>query len=165
MEAPTNMGQMPPGLTRNDGTIPGIGVAMPLSHDNTGQADQRPGIFPQMPLGAPPLPPGPRPPLFASNQQQGYQQIQNPPQHQGNLQQMPPPNMQQLQPPPHMLMLQQSQFPRPPQHLPHGMPSNIPTSMPIPMASSLSGQMPGQMVIMLTPWSNCFLGLSPFIIS
>lgn len=137
MEAPTTMGQMPPGLARNDGTIPGIG----LSHDTVGPADQRPGMFPQMPLAAPPLPPGPRPPLLSSNQQQGYQQ------NQGNLPQMPPPNMQQLHPPPHMLMLQQPQFPRPPQHLPHGMAPNIPTSMPIPMASSHSGQMPGQLVM------------------
>ncbi|KAL9691007.1 hypothetical protein QQ045_011424 [Rhodiola kirilowii] len=156
-EAPTNMGQIPPGLARNDGTIPGIGVAMPLSHDTMGQPDQRQGLFPQMPLGAPPLPPGPRPPLLSSNQQQAYQQ--NPPQHQGNLQQMPPPNMQQLQPPPHMLM----QFPRPPQHLPHGMPSNIPTSLPMPMPSSHSGQMPGQMGMQAMgqmPPQNPFMGMN-----
>uniref|UniRef100_A0A7N0RDD3 Flowering time control protein FY n=1 Tax=Kalanchoe fedtschenkoi TaxID=63787 RepID=A0A7N0RDD3_KALFE len=124
LQAPTNIGQIRPGLARNDGTILGTGVAMPLSHDALGQADQRQGLFPQMPLGAPPLLPSPHPYLLSSDQQQPYQQI--PQQYQGNLQQMPHPNMQQLQPPPHQLMQLHPQFPRPPQH-------------------PLLGQMPGQM--------------------
>ncbi|XP_076960620.1 flowering time control protein FY-like [Bidens hawaiensis] len=111
-EPPTTPGPFA-GLNRNEGTIPGIGVAMPLSLD-TSQGDQKPPISSSMPLGAPPLPPGPHPSLF----QQPYQQ--NPQQHH---QQLQPPNMQPLQHPTHMPLLPHSHLPRPPLPMPpHNMP-------------------------------------------
>ncbi|KAI3682945.1 hypothetical protein L1987_83341 [Smallanthus sonchifolius] len=113
-EPPTTPGPFA-GLNRNEGTIPGIGVAMPLSLDTSTQGDQKPPISSSMPLGAPPLPPGPHPSLF---QQQGYQQ--NPQQHH---QQMQPPNMQHLQHQTHMPLLPHPHLPRPPLQLPpHNMP-------------------------------------------
>ncbi|CAK7336538.1 unnamed protein product [Dovyalis caffra] len=142
-EQPTTPGPFAPGLTRNEGTIPGIGAAMPLSIPSldASQGDQKQSLPISMPFGAPPLPPGPHPSLLAGNQQQGYQQ--NPqqmpqqqhqplPQHMSPLP-MPPPNMQQLQPPSHGPLLPHPHLPRPPQMPPHGMPSPIPSSMPGPM--------------------------------
>ncbi|KAK8609314.1 hypothetical protein V6N13_061763 [Hibiscus sabdariffa] len=134
-EGPTTPG---PFATRNEGTIPGIGVPMPLSVpslDASSQGDQK-QIHPgSMPFGAPPLPPGPHPSLLA-NQQHGYQQ--NPQQiQQQAMQPMPraPPNMPQLQPPSHSHMpLHLRPHPhlqRPPLQMPpHGMPSPVPSSMP-----------------------------------
>ncbi|PON60046.1 Guanine nucleotide-binding protein, beta subunit [Parasponia andersonii] len=163
-EVPTTPGPFPPGLTRNEGTIPGVGVAMPLSIpslDTSAQGDQKHHPI-SMPLGAPPLPPGPHPSLIAANQQQPYQQNpQHIPQqqhqqhHQGLPQQMPPmpmpPNMQQLQPPSHIPLLPHPHLSRPPPHMPpHGMPSTMPSSIPgsLPMPSSVpshSMPVPGPM--------------------
>ncbi|KAJ0045277.1 hypothetical protein Pint_05297 [Pistacia integerrima] len=159
-EAPTTPGPFAPGLTRNDGTIPGIGVAMPLTipaFDSSAQGEQKQPLPVSMPLGAPPLPPGPHPSLLAANQQQqGYQQNpqqQMPQQHQGHPHQMPPmpmqpPNMPQLQPPSHMPLLPHPHISRPPPQMPqHGMPSQIPSSMPgsLPVPSSHPMPMPGPM--------------------
>lgn len=149
-EAPTTPGPFPPGLTRTEGTIPGVGVAMPLSIpslDTSGQGDQKQSHPVSMPLGAPPLPPGPHPSLLTPNQHQGFQyNPQQMPQHQhqpmGSLP-MPPPNMpQQLQPPSHQHPLLPHPY-RPPQLAPLAMPSTMPGSMPMP--SSLPMQMPGPM--------------------
>lgn len=115
-EPPTPPGSFA-GLNRNEGTIPGIGIAMPL--DTSSQGDQKPPNSSTMPLGAPPLPPGPHPSLFAVNQQQqAYQQ--NPQQH--HVTSLQPPNMQQLHPN-HMPLLPHPHLPRPP---PHNMPSSMP---------------------------------------
>uniref|UniRef100_A0A2N9HDG8 Uncharacterized protein n=1 Tax=Fagus sylvatica TaxID=28930 RepID=A0A2N9HDG8_FAGSY len=153
-EGPTTPGPFPPGLTRNEGTIPGVGVAMPLSissHDASAQGEQKQSLPVSMPLGAPPLPPGPHPSLLAANQQQAYhqnqQQIsqQHPHQHQALPQQMaplpmPPPNMGQLQPPSHLPLLPHPHLSRPPPQMsPHGMPSSIPSSMPGSMSMPSSG--------------------------
>ncbi|XP_071690163.1 flowering time control protein FY isoform X2 [Rutidosis leptorrhynchoides] len=115
-DQPTTPGQFP-GLNRNEGTIPGIGVAMPLSLDTS---DQKPSISSSMPLGAPPLPPGPHPSLFNQQQQQPpYQQNPQQPQHHHQMTPLQPPNMQQLQHPSHMPLLPHQHLPRPP---PHNMP-------------------------------------------
>ncbi|KAB5572997.1 hypothetical protein DKX38_000191 [Salix brachista] len=132
-EPPTTPGPFAPGLTRNEGTIPGVGAAMPLSIQSldASQGDQKQPLPISMSFGGPPLPPGPHPSLLAANQQQGYQQ--NPqqmpqqqhqplPQHMPPLP-MPPPSMQQLQPPSHAPLLSHLHLPRPPQMPPHGMPS------------------------------------------
>lgn len=129
----TTPGSFGGGLTRNEGTIPGIGIAMPLSIpslETSAQGDQKPPISASIPSGAPPLPPGPHPSLFSANQQQPYQQnAQQLQHHQLHQQQMtslplPPPNMSQLQHPSHLPMLQHPQLPRPPSQLPsHNMPS------------------------------------------
>ncbi|KAG5227704.1 flowering time control protein [Salix suchowensis] len=132
-EPPTTPGPFAPGLTRNEGTIPGVGAAMPLSIQSldASQGEQKQPLPISMSFGGPPLPPGPHPSLLASNQQQGYQQ--NPqqmpqqqhqplPQHMPPLP-MPPPSMQQLQPPSHTPLLSHLHLPRPPQMPPHGMPS------------------------------------------
>lgn len=152
-EPPTTPGPFAAGLTRNEGNIPGVGVAMPFSipsFDPSAQGEQRPPPLASMPLGAPPLPPGPHPSLLAANQQQPYQQ-QNPQQiqhHQAHPQQMPqlplpPSNLPQLQPPSHLSMMSHPHLPRnPPQLSPLGMPS----SMPGPMPTSLPMPMPSQMV-------------------
>lgn len=156
-DGPTTPGPFPPGLTRNEGTIPGIGVAMPLSIpslDTSIHGEQKPPHQVSMSLGAPPLPPGPHPSLLAVNQQQQYQhnpqQQHQHQQHQGHPQQMqplsmPPPNMPQLQPPSHLPLLPHPHLPRPPTQMPpHGMPGSMP--MPSSVPSSLSIQMPGPMV-------------------
>lgn len=125
---PPTPGPFPPGLTRNEGTIPGIGVAMPLSLDTSAPP----------PSGPPPLPPGPHPSLV--NQQQTYQQNPQQMQHhpqQMNTMPMPPQNFPQLQPPSHLPTLQHPHFPRPPQLQPLSMPPNMKSTMPM--------QMPGQM--------------------
>nr|QRV61470.1 FY [Mangifera indica] len=156
-EAPPTPGPFAPGLTRNEGTIPGIGVAMPLTiptFDSSAQGEQKQPFGVSMPLGAPPLPPGPHPSLLAANQQQqGYQQNpqQQIPQHQGHPQQMPPlpmqpPNMPQLQPPSHMPLLPHPHLSRPPPQMPQlGMPSQIPSSMPVSLPLPSSHPMPGPM--------------------
>ena len=128
-EPPTTPGPFA-GMNRNEGTIPGIGVAMPLSLDTSTQGDQKSSISSSLPLGARPLPPGPHPSLF---QQQTYQQNPQQPQHhhQQHQQQMTslqPPNMQQLQHPSHMPLLPHPHLPRPPPQLP---PHNMPGSMPM----------------------------------
>ncbi|KAK9128936.1 hypothetical protein Syun_017733 [Stephania yunnanensis] len=157
-EPPTTPGPFGSGLTRNEGTIPGIGVAMPLSIpslDASDQGEQKPPLAASMPIGAPPLPPGPHPSLLVSGQQT-YQQIpqQMPPHQQPHVhpQQMsfprPPPNMPPLQPP-HLQHLPHPHMPRPPPPLaPVGMPSTIPMpgsmpmSMPLPMPGSMGMQNP-----------------------
>lgn len=140
------------GLTRNEGTIPGIGVAMPLSVpslDSSAQGDQKPPISISIPLGAPPLPPGPHPSLLSTNQQQAYQQMPQ----QMSLP-MPPPNMPQLQPSAHQPLLPHPHLPRPsPQIQPLNTPSRIPTSMPGSLP--IPGPMGGPMV--LTVLSVCVL--------
>ncbi|KAA8535628.1 hypothetical protein F0562_030631 [Nyssa sinensis] len=85
-EAPTTPGPFAAGLMRNEGTIPGVGVAMPLSVpslDPSTQGEQKLPLHVSMPLGAPPLPPGPHSSLLVANQlayQQNAQQVQQ--QHQ-----------------------------------------------------------------------------------
>lgn len=165
---PTIPGPFGAGLTRNEGTIPGVGVAMPLSSlDSSAQGEQKP----PMSLGAPPLPPGPHPSLLGGNQQQPYQQ-NAPQQHQSLPQQNSsmtlPPNMSQLQPPSHLHMLQHPHLPRPPPQLqPHNMPSNVPSSIPGTL-SIQSMPMPGPMGIqggmnqMVPPSPQAhFMGMNP----
>ncbi|CAI0438903.1 unnamed protein product [Linum tenue] len=137
-------GPFVPGLTRNEGTIPGVGAAMPFSLDSPLHGDQTQPLPISMTLGAPPLPPGPHPSLLNPNQQHQQQRYQqNPQQQQMPPLPMPPPNMQQLQPPSHHSLLPHPHLPRPPQMPPHGMPGSLPTpSMP----GSLP-PMPGQRVI------------------
>ncbi|XP_058080150.1 flowering time control protein FY isoform X2 [Magnolia sinica] len=153
-EAPTTPGPFAAGLTRNEGTIPGVGIAMPLSlssFDTSDQGEQRQQIPGTLPIGAPPLPPGPHPSVLAASGQQVYQQIpqQFQPQQQqpAHPQQMvslplPPPNMVQLQPPSHLPLLPHPHLSRPP--LPIGMPPSIPSSMPgsMPVHSSMAASMP-----------------------
>ncbi|XP_025684473.2 flowering time control protein FY isoform X1 [Arachis hypogaea] len=152
-EGPTTPGPFAPGLTRNEGTIPGVGVAMPLAIPSldTPQGDQQSH---PVSMGAPPLPPGPHPSLLASNQQQPYQQ--NPQQmpqhqHQGMPHQMGPipmhPNMPQLQHPSHSPMLPHPHMPRPPSQMPPlgmagSMPmiSSVPPSHPKPMSGPMGMQ-------------------------
>ncbi|KAL5062248.1 hypothetical protein RYX36_023985 [Vicia faba] len=145
-EGPTTPGPFAPGLTRNEGTIPGVGVAMPLSNPSLDgpQGEQKhphPGS-----MGAPPLPPGPHPSLLNPNQQQPFQQNpQQIPQHQHQAlsQQMGPlpmpPNMPQLQHPSHSPMVPHQHLPRPPPQMPHGMPG----SLPVPTSHQMS--IPGPM--------------------
>ena len=131
---------------------------MPLSIpslDTSVQGDQKQHHPVSMPLGAPPLPPGPHPSLITANQQQPYQQNpqhmpqqQHQPHHQAHPQQMPPlpmapSNMQPLQPPSHLPLLPHPHLPRPPPQMPpHGMQSSIPGSLPMP-SSVPSHPMPG----------------------
>ncbi|KAL6981037.1 hypothetical protein U1Q18_022668 [Sarracenia purpurea var. burkii] len=180
-EPPTTPGPFAAGLTRNEGTIPGVGVAMPLSipslDTSSAQGEQRPPLAVSMPLGAPPLPPGPHPSLLAAaNQQQAYQhnaqQVQH---HQPHPQQlsslpMPPPNLPQLQPPSHLPILSHTHLPRPPPQLaPLGMPSSMSGSMPMPsMPSSMPMPMPSQMGMqgsmnqMVPPFQQGhFMGINP----
>lgn len=150
-DGPPTPGPFAPGLTRNEGTIPGVGVAMPLSLDASTQGEQQQPHALSMPLGAPPLPPGPHPSLLGANQQQQYQQNpqqipqQHHQQHQGHPQQMapmpmPPPNMPQLQPPSHLPLLPHPHLHRPPPQMPPlGMP---PGSMPMPSSVPTSHSMP-----------------------
>lgn len=146
-ETPTTPGPFAPGLTRNEGTIPGIGAAMPLtipSFESSAQGEQKQHLPVSVPLGAPPLPPGPHPSLLAANQQQGYQQNpqQMPPQqHQGIPQQMPSLPIPQLQPPSHLPLLPHPHISRPPPQMPQlGMPGSLPAPSSHPMP------MPGPMV-------------------
>ncbi|PIA28145.1 hypothetical protein AQUCO_07200055v1 [Aquilegia coerulea] len=149
-DGPPTPGPFSSGLPRNDGTIPGIGAAMPLSVpglDSSDHGDQK------QPLPAPPLPPGPHPSMLASGQQ-AYQQFphQIPPHqhHQAFPQHMSslplPPNLPHLQPPPHISLLPHQNFPRPPPtQLGPGMPPTLPSSMPGSMPSSMGTSMPLQM--------------------
>lgn len=148
-EGPTTPGPFAAGLTRNEGTIPGVGVAMPLAIPSldTPQGDQQ--SHPSM--GAPPLPPGPHPSLLAANQQQPYQQNpQQIPQHQHQAlpQQMGPmpmlPNMPQLQHPTHSPLLPHPHLPRPPSQMPPlGMAGSLPmiSSVPASHPKPMSGPM------------------------
>ncbi|XP_043701520.1 flowering time control protein FY isoform X1 [Telopea speciosissima] len=155
-EGPSTPGPFAAGLPRNEGNIPGVGIAMPLSIpslDTTDQGEQKQPFPVSLPAGAPPLPPGPHPSLLASSQQ-AYQQIpqQIPPQlqHQGLQQQMgslppPPLNLSQLQPPLHLPLLPHPHLPRPPSGQPPlGMGSTIPSSMPgsMPLPSSMGASLP-----------------------
>ncbi|KDP40523.1 hypothetical protein JCGZ_24522 [Jatropha curcas] len=180
-EAPTTPGPFPPGLTRNEGTIPGVGAAMPLtipSIDTSAQGEQKQPLPMSIPLGAPPLPPGPHPSLLAANQQQGYQQ--NPQQmpqqqQQAHPQQMPnlplpPPHMRPLQPPSHLPLLPHPQLSRPPQMPPHAMPQSMPGSLPAPSSMPTSHPMPmpgpmgmqGTMNQMVPPMQQGhFMGMNP----
>lgn len=165
-EGPIAPRPFPPGLSWNEGAIPGLGLPMPPSMDASSQGDQTQPVSSSMPYGgAPPLPPGPHPSLLA-NQQQGYQQ--NPQmsqqQHQAFQQQMPPlpmppPNMSQLQPPSHMSMLPRQYSRPPPQMPPMGMPSG---SMPpqSSMPGSHPGQMPGPMGMQGMPQGH-YMGMNP----
>ncbi|GAB2265225.1 hypothetical protein Dimus_000293 [Dionaea muscipula] len=152
-ENPPTPGPFAPGLARNEGTIPGIGAPMPLSissFDAASQGEEKQGQPTSIPLGAPPLPPGPHPSLLASNQslqyQQNPQQILQPqalPQQMPSFQ-LPPSNLSQLQPPSHMPLLPHTHYLRPPPQLsPLNMSSNISTSIPgsMPMPSSMPGPM------------------------
>lgn len=153
-DAPPTPGPFSSGVPRNEGTIPGIGVAMPMSVPGLDSSD--PGEQKQ-PLLAPPLPPGPHPSLLAPGQQayqQIPQQIQSHQQHQSFPQHMSslglPPNLPQLQPPSHMPFLPHAHLPRPPPQLgPGGMPPTIPSSMPgsMPMPSSMATSLPLQMPV------------------
>ncbi|KAL0923094.1 hypothetical protein M5K25_007139 [Dendrobium thyrsiflorum] len=161
-EAPPTPGAFAAGLSRNEGTIPGIGVAMPLSVQSLDGSDQeqRPQI-PGIPLGgAPPLPPGPHPSLLAAGQQQAYQQVaQQLPQQQQQLPPFPqqmvpmplaPPNMNHLQPPAHMPLLPHHLSRPPPPQMPSlGMPNTMPGSMPMPssMVPSIPMSMPNPMIM------------------
>ncbi|XP_024021102.1 flowering time control protein FY isoform X2 [Morus notabilis] len=180
-EGPTTPGPFAPGLNRNEGTIPGVGVAMPLSIpslDTSAQGDQKQHHPVSMPLGAPPLPPGPHPSLIAAKQQPPYQQNpQHIPQqqhqqhHQGLPQQMPPlpmpPNMQQLQPPSHLPLHPHPHLARPPPQMPpRGMPSSVPGSLPMSSHSmpvrgpmGMQGTM-NQMVPPMPPQGH-FMGMNP----
>ncbi|KAH9606195.1 hypothetical protein KSS87_016807 [Heliosperma pusillum] len=166
-ESPTP-GPFPPGLSRNEGTIPGVGAAMPLSMPSidTSQGEQRQGHSTSMPIGAPPLPPGPHPSLLAGGQPQP--QFQHTPQQMPSFPQ-PPPNMTQLQP--HMPPHPYPHLARPPQMPPHNMPQGFPSSMPgsmqMPPASMPMG-MPGPMGMQnasnqMVPQmqQGHFMGLSP----
>ncbi|KAK6163067.1 hypothetical protein DH2020_002908 [Rehmannia glutinosa] len=172
-EPPTTPGPFGAGSARNEGTIPGIGVAMPLaisSLDSSAQGEQKP------PLAAPPLPPGPHPSLLMGKQQQPYQQ--NAPQvqqHQALPQQMssmplPPPNLPQLQNPSHLPLLSHPHLPRHPQQLQPlntsaNAPSSMPGSMSIPsMPNSMPGPMPGPMGgmnQMVPQMQGHFMGMNP----
>ncbi|KAF8109396.1 hypothetical protein N665_0096s0009 [Sinapis alba] len=91
-EASPTPGAFVPGLTQNEGTILGIGIAMPFDAFSQGEHNQ-----PHRGSKTPPLSPGPHPSLIRSNQQQGYQHHHH---HQGLPQQIHPmPNMPHLQPP------------------------------------------------------------------
>ncbi|KAG4960065.1 hypothetical protein JHK87_036698 [Glycine soja] len=149
-EGPTTPGPFAPGLTRNEGTIPGVGVAMPLSIPSLDMPQGEQKQPHPVSMGAPPLPPGPHPSLINANQQQPYQQNpQQMPQHQHQAlpQQMGslpmPPNMQQLQHPSHSPF---PNMPRPPPQMPIGMPgsipgiSSVPTSHPMPMPGPMGMQ-------------------------
>lgn len=156
-DAPTTPGPFGAGLPRNEGTIPGIGAAMPLavpSFDSSAQGEQKPHMSFSMPSGAPPLPPGPHPSLLAGNQQQPYQQNAPPMQQHQLPQQMssmplPPPSLPQMQPPPHLPMLQHPHLSRPPPpsqlqqlNMPGNVQSSVPGPMPNPpMRTSLAGPM------------------------
>ncbi|XP_027163798.1 flowering time control protein FY [Coffea eugenioides] len=173
-EAPMTPGPFASGLTRNEGTIPGIGVAMPLSVpslDSSAQADQKPPTSISTPLGAPPLPPGPHPSLLSSNQQQAYQQnAQLVQQHQQMAQQIslpvPPPNMPQLQPSAHQPLLPHPHLARPPPQLqplntPSSMPSSMPGSLPIPGPIGGPMGMQGNMNQMVPPMpQGHFMGMN-----
>lgn len=148
-EAPPTPG-FATGFSRNEGNIPGIGVAMPLSVPSLDGSDQdQRSQIPGIPLGgAPPLPPGPHPSLLASGQQQSYQQVpqqQQQQQHQFPQQMVPmplaPPNMNQLQPPQHIPLL--------PHHLSRPLPTqmqNIGMSNTIPSSMTGSMSMPSSMI-------------------
>ncbi|KAL2321241.1 hypothetical protein Fmac_030210 [Flemingia macrophylla] len=153
-EGPTTPGPFAPGLTRNEGgTIPGVGVAMPLSIPSLDMPQGEQKQPHPVSIGAPPLPPGPHPSLLTANQQQPYKQNpQQIPQHQH--QALPPqmgplplpPNMPQLQHPSHSPMVPHQHLPRPPPQMPIGMPgslpgiSSVPTSHPMPMPGPMGMQ-------------------------
>ncbi|KAL6288777.1 hypothetical protein ACE6H2_006287 [Prunus campanulata] len=177
-EGPPTPGPFPPGLTRNEGTIPGVGVAMPLSLDASTQGEQQQPHALSMPLGAPPLPPGPHPSLLAANQQQQYQQNpqqipqQQHQQHQAHPQQMPPmpmppPNMPHLQPPSHLPLLPHPHLHRPPPQMPPlGMPSSVPGSLPmpssVPTSHSMQMGMQGTMNQLVHPLpQGHYMGMNP----
>ncbi|XP_020103500.1 flowering time control protein FY [Ananas comosus] len=139
------------------GTIPGIGVAMPL--DGPDQGEQRPHIPGILPPGQPPLPPGPHPSLLQSGQQQqSYQQMpqqisqqisQNQQQqHPPFPQQLPlntPPNLSHLQPPLQLPPLQHPHGPhQPPSQMP---PMGISPSMPMPSSMAPLPPLPNPMVM------------------
>ncbi|KAL0672658.1 hypothetical protein Bca4012_000638 [Brassica carinata] len=140
-EASPTPGAFVPGLTRKEGTIPGIGIAMPFDASSQGEHKQ------PLPGGmAPPLPPGPHPSLIGSGQQQGYQQQHH--HHQGHPQQIPPmPNMPHLQRPPSSHMPLHAHHPRPMQMPPHGHmpPSSMPMPHQIPGPMGMQGGMNPQM--------------------
>ncbi|KAI3847964.1 hypothetical protein MKX03_030591 [Papaver bracteatum] len=153
LDGPSTPGPFATCLPRNEGTIPGIGVAVPLSIDTSDQGEQQQQSFPvSMPVGAPPLPPGPHPSLLAPGQ--SYQQFSHhmPPQqqqqHHPYQQQMPslqvpPSNISQMQPPPsHLSLLPHSHLSRPPPmagSLPMPSMSNSPQLPPMPGQMGMQG--------------------------
>ncbi|KAL6570086.1 hypothetical protein OROMI_014600 [Orobanche minor] len=168
LEPPTTPGPFGPGLARNEGTIPGIGVPMPLnipSLDSSSQGEQKPPISISMPLGAPPLPPGPHPSL--RGKQQSYQQNAQPvQQHQTLPQQMSslplqPPNLPQMQHPSHLPLLPHPHLPRPPPQLQSAnLPSSMPGSLPNhPMPGPIGMQ--GGRNQMAPPLQGHFMGMNP----
>ncbi|KAF4348357.1 hypothetical protein G4B88_007883 [Cannabis sativa] len=157
-DGPTTPGPFPLGLTRNEGTIPGVGVAMPLSIpslDPSAQGDQKHHLI-SMSLGASLLPSQPHPSLTAANQQQLFEQYPQhmPQQHQTHHQALPqqrpsmpmPPNMQQRQPT-HLPLLPNPHLSRPPPQIPpRGFSSSVPASLPMP-SSLPSHSMPRPMEV------------------
>ncbi|KAJ1695724.1 hypothetical protein LUZ63_012422 [Rhynchospora breviuscula] len=136
--APPTPGAFVPGLSRSDGTIPGIGVAMTL--DGSDQAI--PGLVSSAP---PPLPPGPHPSLLASNPQQQQQQFPQGGQQQQQQQQqqlpgmpMVPQNLTQLQPGQMPMLITHPHGPHspfgqmPPIGAPGGPPQMPPGNPPLP---------------------------------
>ncbi|TKY68264.1 Flowering time control protein FY [Spatholobus suberectus] len=123
-----------PGLTRNEGTIPGVGVAMPLSIPSLDMPQGEQKQPHPVSMGAPPLP-------QALPPQMGPLPI--------------PPNMPQLQHPSHSPLVPHQHLPRPPPQMPIGMPgslpgiSSVPTSHPMPMPGPMGMQ--GAMNQMGTP--------------
>ncbi|KAM3282247.1 hypothetical protein P3S67_025892 [Capsicum chacoense] len=106
LEAPSTPGAFASSILQTEGTIPGVGTAVPLSIpslDSSPQGEQKTSVPVSMPLGAPPLPHGPHPSLLASNQQQAYQQNMQQVQQQQSLPQqltslpLQPSNLPQLE--------------------------------------------------------------------
>ncbi|ERM94579.1 hypothetical protein AMTR_s00011p00028190 [Amborella trichopoda] len=116
-KASAGLGAFPSRLTRNEGTIPGVGVTMPLSipiPDSSEQGEQRPPLQVLMPMAQPPLPLVPHPFLLESTQ---YNQI---PQEVRAPQMVSLPLPTPLSPiphPSHLAMPQHMHMPRPLSHL------------------------------------------------
>lgn len=138
-DAPPTPGPFAAGLARSDGTIPGVGAAMPFSMlplDGSDHGEQRLPIAASNPI-APHPPSVPHPSLLQPNQQ-AYQQV---PQHvPGQLQHkplqppmmpLPPTSLPQLQPPSQLPLLAH------PSHLPRPPPIQFP-SLSIPASGSAS---------------------------
>ena len=156
-EHPTTPG--PFGGPRNEGTIPGVGAAMPLSLpglDVLDQGDQRHSI-PGLPASsAPPLPPGPHPSLLSvtgggssgSSQQGLYQQMQimSLP--------LPPPLLPPHQHPSHLPLLPHPHLPRPVSSVPGPLPTSVPLQ---------SSMVRGFLLPLLSLSFILLLGLSRFL--
>ncbi|KAF3771895.1 Flowering time control protein [Nymphaea thermarum] len=158
-DAPPTPGPFAAGLARSDGTIPGVGTAMPfamLPLDGSDQGEQRHPIPVSNPMLAPHPPSVPHPSLLQPTQQ-GYpqvpQQVAGQHQHQPlqpPMMPLPPTTLSQLQPPSQLpLLAHPSHLHRPPPiqfpslSVPASTPSNA-LSMPMQsMSVSLPLPMPG----------------------